>query len=86
MKFAHRYQETLSREDFPAPWVQCAISYGRLKKCIKKVQQELLSLGLDTQTLRDLLEPEDAAQRARLSGDTKRPVAQYYLEGESTQA
>ncbi|KAH6606296.1 hypothetical protein Trco_005449 [Trichoderma cornu-damae] len=42
---------------FPPHWVAYAIPYGQLKKCLKKVQRELQELGLDTETLRALLDP-----------------------------
>lgn len=40
---------------FPPHWVAHAIPYGQLKKCLKKVQRELQELGLDAETLRELL-------------------------------
>lgn len=54
MKYGHEYKELLASEGFPAAWVSSAISYRELKKCIKKVQQELLALGLDADTLQHL--------------------------------
>lgn len=51
MKFAHEFKEALEREGFPPHWVEAAIPYGQLKKCIKKVERELRSFGLDAQTL-----------------------------------
>lgn len=54
MKYGHEYSQLLASEGFPAVWVSSAISYRELKKCIKKVQQELLALGLDTETLQHL--------------------------------
>ena len=51
MKFGQDFKDALQREDYPRDWVDSAISYKKLKKCIKKVQQELLSLGLDQETL-----------------------------------
>jgi E3 ubiquitin-protein ligase BAH len=51
MKFAHDFDEALKREEYPQEWVDSAISYRQLKKCIKKVQAELKSFGLDAQTL-----------------------------------
>lgn len=44
--------------DFPPHWVEHAIPYGQLKKCLKKVQRELQDLGLDPETLRALLDPD----------------------------
>ncbi|KAK2812140.1 hypothetical protein FQN50_001497 [Emmonsiellopsis sp. PD_5] len=66
MKFAHDYIQTLSEEDYPSQWVQSAISYRQLKKCIKKVRKELLSLGLRPEIL-NLLWLQD--QVASTAGD-----------------
>ncbi len=83
MKFAHELKEALQREGFPAHWVESAIPYGQLKKCIKKVEGELRSLGLDAETLRHLIPscPAPGVQRTRRgSGDA--PVAfQYHFGG-----
>ena len=54
MKFGQDFQAALRREEYPREWVDSAIPYKKLKKCIKRVQQELQSLGLDQETL-DLL-------------------------------
>ncbi|OAP58650.1 hypothetical protein AYL99_07740 [Fonsecaea erecta] len=51
MKFGQDYEAALARGEYPPDWVNSAISYKKLKKCIKRVQQELLSLGLDKETL-----------------------------------
>lgn len=63
----------LTKLDFPAHWIEHAIPYGQLKKCLKKVQRELQDLGLDPETLRALLDP-----------DTASPVALHYkLDGKN---
>lgn len=84
MKFAHEYQVALEREDFPAEWVKSAISYRHLKKCIKQVQRELASIGLDAQTLSQLLDAvENDRQQgpgATRNGDHHTPF-QYSFEG-----
>ena len=54
MKFAHEYETALISEGFPARWVQSAIAYRQLKKCIKRVELELSGIGLDASTLRQL--------------------------------
>lgn len=54
MKYGHEYQEALASEEFPATWKSAAISYRDLKKTIKKIQNELLDLGLDAVTLKQL--------------------------------
>ena len=54
MKFAHDFSDALERGEYPPQWLDSAISYRRLKKCIKKVQQELSALGLDADTLNGL--------------------------------
>lgn len=54
MKFGAEYQEALRKEEYPSQWLKSAISYKKLKKCIKRVRGELLSLGLDRETLQAL--------------------------------
>lgn len=51
MKFGQEYAAALAREDFPQHWLDSAIEYKQLKKCIKKVQRELDSIGLDAPTI-----------------------------------
>ena len=51
MKFAHEYEAALQQEDYPQHWVESAISYRQLKKCIKNVQRELSTMGLDPNTI-----------------------------------
>ncbi|EGE80253.1 RING-14 protein, variant 1 [Blastomyces gilchristii SLH14081] len=80
MKFARDYTQILNAEDYPAQWVQSAISYKRLKKCIKKVCTELLSLGLRPEIL-NLLWHQSQAAKARGydgAGDDSRPFGFQY--------
>ncbi|KAI1625528.1 SPX domain-containing protein [Exophiala viscosa] len=51
MKFGQGFEAALARDEYPRDWIDHAISYKKLKKCIKRVQQELASLGLDKETL-----------------------------------
>lgn len=60
MKFGTEFQEALRKEEYPQQWIESAISYKKLKKCIKIVQQELLSLGLDHDTLEALWQYVDS--------------------------
>jgi hypothetical protein len=55
MKFGHLYSDRLVQAGFPPHWINSAISYNQLKKCIKRVRKELDALGLDEVTLRRLL-------------------------------
>ncbi|KAK6213016.1 ring-14 protein [Colletotrichum tabaci] len=76
MKFAHDFKETLRREDFPSHWIDLAIPYGQLKKVLKRVARELNDLGLDPETLRQLLDPADdsplaAKYRLDAAGNSK---------------
>ncbi len=75
MKFAHEFEEALKKDDYPAHWVQSAISYRQLKKCIKKVQRELSDLGLDPETLGHLRQSVDG--RVPLGFGTSNPPCQY---------
>ncbi|KAH6653707.1 SPX domain-containing protein [Truncatella angustata] len=54
MKFAQEFKRSLQQEGFPQKWVDSAIPYGQLKKCLKKVTRELEDLGLDKGTLAQL--------------------------------
>lgn len=67
MKFAHNYTNALKREDYPSRWVDSAISYKQLKKCINRVKKELSSLGLDPETL-NILWQSPNVEGARDSG------------------
>src|SRR6266480_482753 len=55
MKFGHFYSRHLLKDGFPPHWVDSAISYRELKKCIKRVEDELSTIGLDAQALGKLL-------------------------------
>jgi len=73
MKFAHQLKEALRQEGFPPHWVESAVPYAQLKKCIKKVEIELKELGLDAETLRHLTpsySPPGEQQNHRASGST----------------
>jgi len=54
MKFGQEFQAALARDQYPQQWIDSAISYKKLKKCIKRVQLELESLGLDKEILNEL--------------------------------
>ena len=62
MKFGHDFSQTLKKGDFPQEWIDSAISYKELKKCIKKVQQEIQGLGLDDKTLNDIWKASDGEE------------------------
>lgn len=76
MKFAHEYETALKQEGYPDRWVQSAISYRQLKKCIKKVEMELSRIGLDPETLRQLWQ---SLKASNISG----APFQYKFEGRS---
>jgi hypothetical protein len=71
MKFARSFTQLLEEEDFPADWQAAAIRYRQLKKCIKKVQQELQEIGLTAEILRGLVEEE-----------VESPILRYTFHGE----
>jgi len=54
MKYGQEYKQLLASDEFPSSWVSAALSYRALKKCIKRVQQELEDYGLDAATLKTL--------------------------------
>lgn len=77
MKFAHEYEAALKQEGYPDRWVQSAISYRQLKKCIKKVEMELSRIGLDSETLGQLWQ---SLKKFNTSG----APFQYKFEGRSS--
>ncbi|KAI0836113.1 SPX domain-containing protein [Hypoxylon sp. FL0890] len=74
MKFAQEFRKALKQEGFPEKWVNYAVPYGQLKKCIKKVTNELRELGLDKDTLTQLAasqkDPSAVAFHYQLDGKT----------------
>ncbi|KAI0467235.1 RING-14 protein [Xylaria cf. heliscus] len=77
MKFAQEFRKALQREAFPQKWVDCAIPYGQLKKCLKKVTKELQEIGLDRETLARLA----ADQHQSSSGDVPADLGfSYHLD------
>jgi hypothetical protein len=82
MRFGHTFKEQLKSQGFPQDWVESAISYKQLKKCINRLTNELSELGLDPETLKKLLkqvEDYNAANR-----DDDRPL-EYLLSDEEAE-
>ncbi|KAI9147892.1 putative RING finger protein [Paramyrothecium foliicola] len=67
MKFAHSFKDSLASQNFPSHWVDQAIPYGQLKKCLKHVTRELQEYGLDPETLRALLKPSEESSPVALT-------------------
>ena len=89
MKFAHEFKAALIKEGFPTHWVESAVPYGQLKKCIKKVESELQSIGLDPATLAQLIPSTNEDVSRRGSGvafeydfDSMIPLHSSFLEYE----
>ncbi|KAI1411486.1 SPX domain-containing protein [Hypoxylon sp. FL1857] len=74
MKFAQEFRKALKQEAFPEKWVNTAVPYGQLKKCIKKVTNELQELGLDKDTL---------SQLAASQKDPSAVAFHYQLDGKA---
>lgn len=55
MKFGREFRERLLSEGYPESWVERAFPYRLLKKSLHGVQSELLNVGLDPDTLDQLL-------------------------------
>lgn len=81
MKFAHEFKAALVREGFPAHWVESAVPYGQLKKLIKKVTAELQALGLDSETLAQLV-PEIDKNKSSTRKDSD-VAFQYDFDGKT---
>lgn len=84
MKFGHAFKQSLRNEGFPPDWVESAISYSQLKKCINRLTDELQEVGLDPATLSKLLKHvEDYNASADQDDDQDRPFA-YILNGDKS--
>ncbi|XXH01153.1 Cystathionine gamma-synthase [Hypoxylon texense] len=59
-------------EGYPQKWIDSAVPYGQLKKCLKKVTRELQEIGLDKDTLAQLT----ASER-----DPSAVAFHYHLDG-----
>ncbi|KAF2444290.1 RING-14 protein-like protein [Karstenula rhodostoma CBS 690.94] len=80
MKFGQLFKVTLRNEGFPPEWIESAISYSQLKKCINRLSTELSELGLDPETLGRLLKHvEDYNAAADQSDPADRPF-EYILD------
>src|SRR3954447_2007031 len=66
MKFSHTFEAALRKEEYPREWLDVAISYRQLKKCIKKVQDEMRGLGLDPATVQRLWQNIDRTEQCPL--------------------
>jgi E3 ubiquitin-protein ligase BAH len=83
MKFGHVFKQSLRNEGFPPEWVDSAISYSQLKKCIKRLTDELQQVGLDPATLSKLLKHvEDYNASTDQDDDQERPF-EYILSPDS---
>jgi E3 ubiquitin-protein ligase BAH len=74
MKFAHEFKKHLTDDGYPPEWVDNAISYSQLKKCVKRVQHELAGIGLDVETLKQLLAQAQQQQREQQQTSKSPPL------------
>lgn len=89
MKFAKVLQQTLVEEDLPPEWVEAAIQYKVLKKCIGRIVEELAFLGLSQADLKLLLQDEELDSTVEVATNEATPsnpiVAHYTLKKSKTQ-
>ncbi|KAL5121100.1 hypothetical protein ACEQ8H_000951 [Pleosporales sp. CAS-2024a] len=87
MKFGQAFKQSLRNEGFPAEWVQSAISYSQLKKCINRLSHELQQVGLDPCTLSKLLKHvEEFNASTSQHHDQERPFEYILNRDESSDA
>lgn len=80
MKFAQEFKKALQRDGYPQTWIDSAIPYGQLKKCLKQVTKELQDLGLSKETLAELAAPHTATSSSSIPTDLG---FAYQLDGSS---
>lgn len=83
MKFGQAFKQSLRNEGFPPEWVDSAISYSQLKKCINRLTDELRQVGLDPETLSKLLKHVED-YNASTDDEQDRPF-QYILNSDNTE-
>lgn len=83
MKFGREFQDDLEKGEYPQEWIESAIPYRKLKKCIKKVQRELKSLGLDHETLLRLYQQNDSAPVAESQDQAQQSLSYTFDDGDA---
>lgn len=78
MKFAKELEQTLADDEIPEEWVEAAIQYKALKKCIGRVVKELHYVGLEKNTLKLLLENIEINEKDTTASNPI--VAKYVLK------
>lgn len=86
MKFAKTLERTLEEDEIPQEWVEAAIQYKALKKCINKVVNELEFLGLQKNTLKILLNDKVVEVNEQETNPSNPIIAEYILSKTSTDA
>ncbi|PVI07014.1 RING-14 protein [Periconia macrospinosa] len=81
MKWNKTYQIVLQNEGFPPEWIESAISYSQLKKCIKRLTKELRQMGLDPPTLDKLLKHVEDYNASTTSHLNDRPFEYILSDG-----
>lgn len=84
MKFGHVFKQSLRNEGFPPEWVDSAISYSQLKKCINRLTDELQQVGLDPATLSKLLKHVEDYNAAADQDDSQERPFEYILNGDDS--
>jgi E3 ubiquitin-protein ligase BAH len=79
MKFGHAFKQSLRNEGFPPEWVDSAISYSQLKKCINRLTDELRGVGLDPETLSKLLKHVEDYNASTAHDDPQERPFEYIL-------
>jgi E3 ubiquitin-protein ligase BAH len=82
MKFGQVFKEALRNDGFPSEWIDSAISYSQLKKCINRLTDELAQLGLDPVTLDKLLKHVEHYNASAKHDEGDRPF-EYILSDDS---
>jgi E3 ubiquitin-protein ligase BAH len=84
MKFGQAFKQSLRNEGFPPEWVDSAISYSQLKKCINRLTNELRQVGLDPETLSKLLKHVENYNASTGQDDDQERPFQYILNSEDS--
>ncbi|KAI5964282.1 uncharacterized protein KGF55_002224 [Candida pseudojiufengensis] len=86
MKFAKTLEQSLIEQDVPEEWVEAAIKYKALKKCINKIVEELKFLGLEQNKLKLLINDKEVDINDQTANPSNPIIAQYTLHKPSPES
>lgn len=80
MKFGKVLEQRLVEVDVPEEWIETAICYKSLKKCINKVVDELKLFGLEKDILKSVFKNDNGGTIIEKTSEGSYPKQPFYVE------